>query len=120
WAVATPPAHMEADPVLRHAFERVVDHFDAELELLAVLLDTPVRVEHPRRGELRLVDLDDEAGVGDGCVLFADRFGHGHHVRLFAGVVLVASTGTQTEWTERSGERFSAFACDGGFEGGHV
>ena len=83
-AVAAAPAGVEADLVLGQPVERVVDDLDVELQQLAVLVDRVVRVEHPGGEELRLVDLDDQPGVGDGPVLLADGFRDG---RMYASSV---------------------------------
>src|SRR4029079_11186381 len=62
------------------------------------------------------VHLQDEAGVGDGFVLLADRFRDGDHVRLFRGVELVAHTGTEAEWAQRRGVGLSIAVSDSRFQ----
>ena len=76
----------------------------------------PVGIEHPGRAELGFVDLDDQAGIGDRLVFLVAGIGDGYHVLLFAGVVLVADAGAETERAERREISFGVLAGDGRLE----
>jgi hypothetical protein len=78
----------------------MVDDFDTELQVGAILGHAPIRVEHPGGAELRLVDLKDEPGCGDHAILLANRLSHGHHVRGLIVVIFVPQTGAETEWSQ--------------------
>jgi hypothetical protein len=80
--VAAAPADVEPDLVLGQAIQRVIDDLDAELQVTAIAEQVPVGVELPRGRELWLVDLHDEARVGDRLVLVPDDLGNRGHVLL--------------------------------------
>jgi hypothetical protein len=89
----------------------MVDDLDRELQVLAVVLDRPLRVEHPRGRELRLVHLQDQPGVGDRLVLLAHHLRDGHHVLLLGVVEAVAGAGAEAERAERGDEALHALAA---------
>ena len=96
--------------------EGVVDHLDAHAEICAQIRQRPVGIELPARRELGLVDLDDQAGVGDRSVLLADGLRHGHQVGLLIAVVLVAQSGANAQRTQRRQKSVDGFALERGLQ----
>ena len=71
-AVPAAPADVIAHAVLGDALQRMVQHFDAHQRIALVLLDARLRIEHvPGARKARVVELQDEAGVDDGPILYA-------------------------------------------------
>src|SRR5690606_31529177 len=93
-AVPGAPADVDANLLLRDALERMVDSVDADLGEVAVVLDRRLGNDLvPVLGDGRIVDLDDEPGVGDRLVLLAQRIGTRVYELFLGLVILVADTG---------------------------
>ncbi len=89
-AVPRAPAEVQTDLLLRQARDRLVDRVDADLREREVVLDRGLRVDLiPVLGERRIVELHDQARVGDGPVLLAQRRDPRIDVRLLRGVEVV-------------------------------
>src|SRR6266545_1938990 len=83
------PAHMEAHRLLRDIPQGVVEGIDAQRGELAILWDAHVTVNLPRIRQVRVVNLEQEAGVGDGLVLLMHGIRDGVEKILIALVILV-------------------------------
>ena len=97
-AVPAPPAHVIADAILGDAVQRVVERLDAQTRVGAIFLERHRRVHRvPVLGHARIVDLQDEAGVGDRAVLDAQRVGDGEQELFLRPVVavLIAAEGSR-------------------------
>ena len=88
-AVAAAPARVEADRLLGNVAQPVVQRLDAQLRVLAIVVDAHLRVHLPAVGQVRVVDLQHEAGVGDELVLLVHDVGDGEQELLVGRVVLV-------------------------------
>ena len=87
-AVPTPPAQMEADAVLRQAAQRVIEGLDPDHREFLVRFDTRLGVHHvPIVGDRRIVELQDEAGIENSLVFFAQCLGPGVEELLIGLVV---------------------------------
>ena len=85
------PAQMHAQLLGRDVGERVVERLDVQRGALAEFVEVEVGVlDVPAHGEVGTVDLQDEAGLGDGLVFVAHRVGDGEEIGLVVLVVLVA------------------------------
>ena len=103
--VPAAPAQVVAHLLLRDAFERVVQRFDADLAALAERLQPHLHADAvPKRRQPGVVHLEDDASVGDGSVLYGERFGEGVEVLLFRGVVVVAAVDLQARGGRRGEE----------------
>src|SRR3990172_2438816 len=118
--VAAPPAGVKADELLRQAAQGVVEDLDRMLQKATVLRRVPVGIKHPRGAELRLVDLDDEPGVGDRLVLLPAGVRHRHQVLVLAGVMLVADARPQAHRAEGRDIALNVLAGDGRLQVGDV
>ena len=87
-AMITAPTHMEAHPVDGQISQAVVKRLDAQLLILPVLRHAHLRIHLPCIRQIRVVDLEDEAGVDDGLVFFVHGVGDGEKI----GLVRVGST----------------------------
>ena len=73
-AVPRTPAQVQADLFLRQTLDGLVDRIDAELREGVIVRDARLRLDLvPVLGKRRVVELQDEARVGDGLVLLAQR-----------------------------------------------
>src|SRR5262245_6302089 len=118
--VTAPPAGVEADEVLWQACERVIQHLDAQAQVLTQIRDTPIRVKAPGGTELRLVDLDDQSRVCDGLVLLTAGLRHRRHILLFAVVVVVVRASTETYRPQSGDIPLDIFARDSRLQVGDV
>ena len=76
-----------ADPVRRDAAQRVVQQLDTGARPSAALGEVDPGVHRPMARELRIIDLQDEAGIDDRPVFRVQRVGNGD-AELFVGFVI--------------------------------
>ena len=72
-------AGVEADMVFRDAAQCVIERLDAKRDELAAVVDRGVDLTIVVRRHPRIVDLQDEPGVGDRQVLDPHRLAERHH-----------------------------------------
>src|SRR5687767_15224131 len=71
------PADVIAHAIDRDAFEGVIENFNPLRRVAPVFLDAWLGIEHvPGTGETGVVELEDEAGIDDGAILFAHSTGN--------------------------------------------
>ncbi len=88
-AVVAAPADVEPDAVLRDVAQGVVQRVDAHLGVLVVVGSAHLREHLPAVAQVRVVDLEDEAGIDDRLVLLRHGVSDGVHELLVRLVVLV-------------------------------
>ena len=80
---------MPADLFLGDAAERVIQRLDMRFRPAAHVGDAQIRVQHVIGRQMRIVDLQQEAGIHDGPVFVAHRFGNRVDILLVRFVVPV-------------------------------
>jgi len=85
--MATAPTEVQAHVVFRQTREGVVNRLYQHFDVLTVLRHGHIWEELPGGRELRLVNLEDEAGVGDCLVLLAQGLSGSEEESLLAGIV---------------------------------
>src|SRR3984957_3960714 len=82
-------AHMISNAVLRDSSERVVQRLDAQISPLTIFLGTLLNQMIVHVGQHCIVDLEQQARVVNGAILFAERVGDGVDVIVFVWIVFV-------------------------------
>ena len=77
WSVAAAPAHVESDLLFGYIAQCVVERLHAQRGVAPIVVDAHVGEHLPAVGQVRIVDLEVEAGVGDGAVLLVHGVGDG-------------------------------------------
>ena len=90
-AFVVAPTEMHTQPLGRDVRHRVIERLDVQLRLHAPFREVQVRVLNvPPHAKVGAVDLQHDAGAGDGLVLVPHRVGDGKDVRFLTRVMLVA------------------------------
>src|SRR5499427_7582169 len=115
-SMAAAPAEVQAHVLCGQTREGVVDRLDQHLDVLAVLGHRHIRKKLPGGGELRLVNLQDEASVGDRLVLLAQGLSRPEEEGLLAGIVVVVRTRADAARTDGRDEALDVLALYGRLE----
>ena len=90
-AFVVAPAKMHAQLFRRNVGDRMIERLDVQLRALAEFRQAQIGVlDVPAHAEVGAIDLQDEAGLGDGLVFVTHRIGDGVDVGLEILVVVVA------------------------------
>src|SRR6266436_5961904 len=100
---------MQPQAVRRDGLQRMIERLDMELRLLAELGKAQLgELDVPPHGEIRAVDLQDQAGLCDGLVFLPHRLGDSVKIGLFARAMSVVEE--QRDDTRR-GAAEEGFLC---------